>query len=1105
MTLQYAIVNKTLGVKIVEPFDKEEVFSCTFEQDGRLEELTGLILVRINIYNLPPPSLEIAGSKQHYISGESLFLTCTIRYEYVKSIRLEYPALTCPTCQKENHVVEATPTRVDYGQFVASLKIQELNTWDTGDYNCSYQVYSDTIYREWTSKEIYVYEEEFVECKIENSQINVTEGDSSVLLRVNVSALPTPGLSWMFGSTPLATDEPEKYKENIWYMDGISYIATLEIRALSRHDNGVYTLTSSRVNFPCSIQLNVHVVPVIDLSYHYKNKKTVFDSSSEVYVKPGEQVVIECTAKGNPRPNISYAWKQCNSPRCAAADSVWTDLPASVLQPLVGTVNQPYISATTPSSQHLYLETEESAWYRCESANVAGSTIQELHLVVSELNETSQGVGFSEDTLKHAKGLVEGDKLSLECRVARFECAETDVQIVESVKNKVIAYDMNSPMSSWNVNNNEYILTIELSQVSLAMNGDIYVCRCNDGKSGESLVIKSQEYTPPRWAKSMSTDQTVEQGVTKSFVCMPSGNPLPEISWYKDNQLLSPSSTKIFSDDNYTLTIVRAGADDSGLYKCVGKTNRLSIYSSFQLTVAGSGLKLTYKHIAIIVASVLTLSLFAALAGATFVRIYCRKKYLPHELLLPSKETLNPNIPIDEQTDALSYDVGWEFPIGNLKLGMLLGQGEFGRVLKAEAHRIEEGVTNTTVAVKTVRDQHDVNQLKALISELKILIHIGKHLNIVNLLGACTRNICKGHLLVIVEYCCNGNLRAYILQCQAEDNAELYKKLLSRDQEYRYDEELLKQDLENKLITQTDLINWSYQIARGMEYLASIDYIHRDLAARNVLLAKNNIVKICDFGLSKDIYKYKEYQRQSEGPLPIKWMALESLTHKVFNVKTDVWAYGVTVWELFSLAATPYPGWDIDDTFIDKLKKGYRMERPDLCPLRIYNVAMARSWSSDPEQRPSFTEVAELLESMLARDLVEHLHTQEQKYRKNHTSSRKHHDSGIHTDDVFVEMSYLQPHSPRQPKYYNMLGTEYDSMLQEKDVDMPMMLAPPVPGHHSIDSALPSTSSSSSTSSTNHRPPSYTYVMHSQHALAASVSMHVNDRKTGFSLDSVYV
>ena len=66
--------------------------------------------------------------------------------------------------------------------------------------------------------------------------------------------------------------------------------------------------------------------------------------------------------------------------------------------------------------------------------------------------------------------------------------------------------------------------------------------------------------------------------------------------------------------------------------------------------------------------------------------------------------------------------------------------------------------------------------------------------------------------------------------------------------------------------------------------------------------------------------------------MPIKWMALESLTHKVFNVKTDVWAYGVTVWELFSLAATPYPGWPIDDTFIDKLQEGYRMDIPKLCP-----------------------------------------------------------------------------------------------------------------------------------------------------------------------------
>lgn len=165
-------------------------------------------------------------------------------------------------------------------------------------------------------------------------------------------------------------------------------------------------------------------------------------------------------------------------------------------------------------------------------------------------------------------------------------------------------------------------------------------------------------------------------------------------------------------------------------------------------------------------------------------------------------------------------------------------------------------------------------------------------------------------------------------------------------------------------ITTSDLIKWAYQVSRGMEYLSSRKVLHGDLAARNILLCDDNIVKICDFGLAKSMYKNDNYKKKGESPLPFKWLAIESISDQVFSTYSDVWAFGIVLWEFFSLSKVPYPGMEADQSLYIKLRDGYRMEKPKFANQNIYDI-MLNCWNTQPQTRPSFSELGQRLSKML--------------------------------------------------------------------------------------------------------------------------------------------
>uniref|UniRef100_A0A671L818 Fibroblast growth factor receptor n=1 Tax=Sinocyclocheilus anshuiensis TaxID=1608454 RepID=A0A671L818_9TELE len=281
-----------------------------------------------------------------------------------------------------------------------------------------------------------------------------------------------------------------------------------------------------------------------------------------------------------------------------------------------------------------------------------------------------------------------------------------------------------------------------------------------------------------------------------------------------------------------------------------------------------------------------------------------------------------------------------------LTLGKPLGEGCFGQVVMAEALGIDKDKPKeaVTVAVKMLKDDATEKDLSDLVSEMEMMKMIGRHKNIINLLGACTQD---GPLYVIVEYASKGNLREYL------------RARRPPGMEYSYDIARVS----DEPLTFKELVSCTYQVARGMEYLASQKCIHRDLAARNVLVTESNFMKIADFGLARDVHNIDYYKKTTNGRLPVKWMAPEALFDRVYTHQSDVWSFGVLMWEIFTLGGSPYPGIPVEELF-KLLKEGHRMDKPANCTNELY-MMMKDCWHAISSHRPTFKQLVEDLDRIL--------------------------------------------------------------------------------------------------------------------------------------------
>ncbi|XP_077086221.1 protein tyrosine kinase 2aa isoform X29 [Siphateles boraxobius] len=290
----------------------------------------------------------------------------------------------------------------------------------------------------------------------------------------------------------------------------------------------------------------------------------------------------------------------------------------------------------------------------------------------------------------------------------------------------------------------------------------------------------------------------------------------------------------------------------------------------------------------------------------------------------------------EEDTYTMPSTQDYEIQRDRIELGRCIGEGQFGDV--HQGVYISPENPSLSVAIKTCKNCTSDSVREKFLQEALTMRQFD-HPHIVKLIGIITEN----PVWIIMELCTLGELRSFL-------------------QVRKYNLDL------------STLILFSYQLSTALAYLESKRFVHRDIAARNVLVSSTDCVKLGDFGLSRYM-EDSSYYKASKGKLPIKWMAPESINFRRFTSASDVWMFGVCMWEILMFGIKPFQGVKNNDV-IGRIENGERLAMPQNCPPTLYSL-MTKCWAYDPSKRPRFTELKTQLSTILDEEKAQ----QEERFR----------------------------------------------------------------------------------------------------------------------------
>ncbi|XP_029626026.1 macrophage colony-stimulating factor 1 receptor 1 isoform X2 [Salmo trutta] len=748
-------------------------------------------------------------------------------------------------------------------------------------------------------------------------------------------------------------------------------------------------LTSHSANYICSAKINGVTTRSKDITINVVQRlrwppSVLIEVDGYVSIV-GEELLIPCITS-NPNHFYNVTWKHSSLKALNFLQKVMQDKQVHI----TSTVTIPAVTMSDTGN------------FTCTAMNEAGANRSTTYLQVVDEPYIRLIPRLSPNLYQNGSlvNVKEGENLEISILIEAYPQIKEhwwDVPMSHS-------HNISTHGDTWTAQDNyRYESSLLLHRVRSEERGQ-YTLHTRSARLNSSITFNIQVYQKPSAMLRLKNSTTL--------ICTSSGYPAPTILWYQ-----CPGIQSTCDADNDTVEVqplFTSTMEVQSELTLSPSTEEVTV-ECVTFNFAGKNRDIFVSHVlattssTFVMSELFTPTLIGATSTAAFlflllvIVLYKYKQKPKYEVRWKIIEANDGNNYTFIDPTQLPYNKKWEFPRDKLRLGQILGAGAFGKVVEATAYGLGTDDNMTTrVAVKMLKPSAHSEEREALMSELKILSHLGCHDNIVNLLGACTQG---GPMLMITEYCSHGDLLNFLRGKaklfldsilsgpgvpEVPGDSDHYKNTCSQESRVRSDSGIscsssdnyqdmhpaqrpkycpmgsLCEDPETDTwsLDIEDLLRFSYQVAQGMDFLASKNCIHRDVAARNVLLTDGHVAKICDFGLARDIENDSNYVVKGNARLPVKWMAPESIFDCVYTVQSDVWSYGILLWEVFSLGKSPYPNIVVDTRFYKMIKDGCHMSQPDFAPPEIYTI-MKMCWNMEPTVRPTFSTIGQLIQSLL--------------------------------------------------------------------------------------------------------------------------------------------